>query len=115
MWSRPHGTLWTITRSVHRWRQSPPQPPNAGSLSPVDASALYAAAARIDELAAAVQARAALIGLHGATLEWHSPAARAYFAYLDDITAALTGCATRMTDLAELARRHAAALAGVAR
>jgi hypothetical protein len=70
---------------------------------------LYAAAARIDELAAVLRARAALIGLHSSTVRWHSPAARAYFAHLDDIAATLTGCAVRMNQLADVARQVATA------
>jgi hypothetical protein len=70
-------------------------------------TALLTAADRIDDAAAVLRARAALIGLHGATTRWRSPAARVYFARLDDITAELTGCAARVADLAELTRRHA--------
>jgi hypothetical protein len=68
---------------------------------------LLDAADRIDDAAAVLRARAALIGLHVATTRWRSPAARVYFTRLDDITAGLTGCAARVTDLAELARRQA--------
>lgn len=74
----------------------------------MDVSALLQAAERIDELAATLRARAALIGLHAATTHWYSPASRAYFARLDDVTGDLTRCAARMNAVAELARRHAA-------
>jgi hypothetical protein len=70
-------------------------------------TALLIAADRIDDAAAVLRARAALIGLHVATTGWRSPAARIYFARLDDITVELVGCAARVADLAELARRLA--------
>jgi hypothetical protein len=84
--------------------------PSIAILTAVDASGLYLAADRIDELAGIVRARGMLIGLHGATVRWQSPAARAYFRHIDDIAATLTGCAARMGELAELTRRHAAAV-----
>ncbi len=78
----------------------------ARKVSAVNTS-LLSAATRIDDAAAVLRARAALIGLHGATTGWRSPAARIYFARLEDMTAELAGCATRIADLAELVRRHA--------
>jgi hypothetical protein len=77
------------------------------SVTVMDVSGLFAFADRIDDIAAKLRARAALIGLHTATTRWYSPASRKYFAQLDHVTATLTGCAARLGDLAELARVHA--------
>jgi hypothetical protein len=74
----------------------------------VDASALLAWAARIDEQATILRARAARIGAQAAATHWYSPASRRYFAQLDDATATLLWCATRMSGVADLARRLAA-------
>lgn len=70
----------------------------------MDVAGLRASADRIDELADEVSARAALIALQADTAQWHSPAARAYFAQLDSASAALTGCVTRLHDFAALLR-----------
>ena len=73
----------------------------------MDALALYAFAARIDEHAATLRARAAQIGMQAAATRWHSPASRVFFARLDNVTAALGICSQRMTDVADLARLQA--------
>ena len=73
-----------------------------------DVSVLLRATERLDDLAAALRARAALIAAQTAATRWYSPASRAYFARIDDVTAELTGCAQRVSELADLARRHAA-------
>jgi hypothetical protein len=75
----------------------------------VDVFALYAFAARIDELAATLRTRAAQIGMQAAATRWHSPASRVFFARLDNVTAALGMCSARMCEVAELARTQARA------
>jgi SLT domain-containing protein len=73
----------------------------------VDVLALYAFAARVDELAATLRARATQIGIQAATTRWHSPASRVFFARLDNVTAALSTCSARMGEVADLARLQA--------
>lgn len=73
-------------------------------------SPLYLGAARLDEHAAILRARATRVGLGAATTRWYSPAGRTYFARLDDATHQLTACATQLDALAELVRSHAARL-----
>lgn len=70
--------------------------------------ALLGAAARMDEAAAVLRARTVLIGLRAATTQWESPSARLYYAQLDEVTAGLTRCAGRLSELADLTRRLAA-------
>jgi hypothetical protein len=73
----------------------------------MDAAGLLAAAARIEELAALVRARAVLVGVHTSTMRWHSPASRVFFARLDDVCATLVRCAARLDELADLTRQAA--------
>lgn len=73
----------------------------------MEISPALGAANRIDDLAAALRARATQIAAHGAAVSWHSPAALRYLARVDDINAALVACAEAMSGVAELAREHA--------
>jgi hypothetical protein len=70
----------------------------------MDTTGLYASADRVDDLAELLRARAARIELQAVTAQWHSPAARAFFAHLDDVSSSLTGCVTRLHDFAALMR-----------
>lgn len=73
----------------------------------MDVSPLYLAADHMDGVADVLLARARLLALGAATTRWHSPAARTYFARIDGVTANLTGCALRVSVLADRVRSHA--------
>lgn len=73
----------------------------------MDVSGLFSAADRMDEHAALLRARAAHIGAGVTNTRWYSPAGRRYLRLLDETIAELTGCAARLTTLAEQVRSHA--------
>jgi uncharacterized protein YukE len=77
------------------------------SAAPVS-GALLAVAARIDDAATELRARACRIDQHTADAQWSSAAARSYYQRLGTLTSALTGCATDLDALADLFRREAA-------
>lgn len=77
----------------------------------MDVQPLYAAAARIDDLADRLRSRARLVGLQSASLRWRSPAARAYLTRVAEATAAVDASAAQVNGLADRVRAFAAALA----
>jgi hypothetical protein len=77
-------------------------------LARMDVLSLYAAADQLDDVAALLQARAGHLATGAAHTRWHSPAARAYYARIEAVTADLRACAARLGALADSVRRHAA-------
>jgi hypothetical protein len=69
--------------------------------------ALLLVAARIDDAAAELRARAARIDQRCATTNWTSPGARRYYARLGGLNADLAACATDLDALADQFRRAA--------
>jgi uncharacterized protein YukE len=78
-----------------------------------DAAELHALADRIARHAAAVRARALMLGTTVAGAGWHGPAADAFHAQAHVAIAALRSAAGRLDDAADALRRHAAKVGAV--
>lgn len=77
----------------------------------MDATELYADAARLDAHEEVLRARARLLAMHAERLRWQSPAASVFRAKLDGLVADLVLVATSTGALSDRVRIHAARVA----
>lgn len=77
----------------------------------MDATGLYAGAARLDAHEEILRARARLLAMHGERLRWQSPAAAVFRTRLDGLVADLMLAATSTAALSDRIRIHAARVA----
>jgi hypothetical protein len=77
----------------------------------MDATELYAGAARLDGHEEVLRARSRLLAMHGEQLRWQSPAASAFRARLDAVAAELMIAASSTAALSDQIRIHAARVA----